>query len=228
MSKIDERHFKEWKNEVKKSNKNKNDFFSYFDTSTSYEQTLMQGMWDFSHHILKDEVLQYLGEPFKYTALEIGFGGGRLLRAASFYFSKVIGIDIHENFKEVKNMLRDENIKNVSLKKSSGKNIPLKDKSVDFVYSFIVMQHFPTLDVLNCYLKEIKRVLKPNKPACLYVGYLNFNFRFKKFDELSESKNYNSRDNTLLLRPTFFHDLLKKEGFKIIGKGKNKKKPWSK
>ena len=112
-------------------------------------------------------------------------------------------------------MLRDENIKNVSLKKSSGKNIPLKDKSVDFVYSFIVMQHFPTLDVLKCYLKEIKRVLKPNKPACLYVGYLNFNFRFKKFDELSESKTITQEITPCYLDQLFFMIFSRKRDLKL-------------
>ena len=229
MSDIEKSHFSKWRKEIKKkTGKSRDEFFSYFDDSLNYNHNLKQGMWDFSYHILKDEILDYLGNPHNCNALEIGFGGGRLLRAASYYFNNVIGIDIHKSFTTVKEMLKREKINNVKLIKGSGNNIPLEDKSIDFIYSFIVMQHLPTLNVLIDYIREIKRVLKPQKPACLYVGNLKFNWRMKNYVELVSDQKYRSRDNTLLLRSKFFCKILRHEGFKILKIGINRKKPWIK
>ena len=66
------------------------------------------------------------------------------------------------------------------------------------------------------------------RSECLYVGNLKFNWRMKNYIELISDKKYESRDNTLLLRSRFFCRILKKEGFKILKIGINRKKPWIK
>ena len=50
---------------------------------------------------------------------------------------------------------------NISYYVTNGVNLPIKDNSVDFVFSYIVFQHFPTRRLVKENLREIFRVLKP-------------------------------------------------------------------
>jgi len=47
-------------------------------------------------HILTPKVCEYIENPEETTALDIGYGGERILNAACGYFKQVLGIDIHE------------------------------------------------------------------------------------------------------------------------------------
>nr|WP_254869441.1 class I SAM-dependent methyltransferase [Thalassospira lucentensis] len=199
---------------------------SYFDTSGSVEEAFCQGYWDFAHHILKDDLLPLIGEPFNCSALEIGFGGGRLLNASSRFFNHVYGVDIHENFDKVSEFLASRDVENFTLLKGDGKTIPLEDNSVDFIYSFIVLQHLPTIDILESYLHEVKRILKPGKAACLYIGHLPFNLHGIKYLDINTRKVDTTRENTLLLRPQTTKKLLKKAELHLVASGRPRKKPW--
>jgi SAM-dependent methyltransferase len=130
----------------------------------------MRGYWDFSVHILTPRVCKFINRPQEKTALEIGYGGGRLLNAACGYFKHAIGVDIHDENEFVEEFLRGLGRSNFQLLKSEGCNINLADGSVDFVYSFIVLQHLPDLGSLLGYLHESYRALKPDGVAQLYFG----------------------------------------------------------
>lgn len=220
-------HFADWRDKIKVSADDGIDhFLSCFDTTSGVDEALVQGAWDFSHHILKPKLPHMIGEPFQSTALEIGFGGGRLLLPASRHFARVVGVDIHDNFDEVRRLLDKYAATNVELIKGDGKTLPVPDGSIDFVYSFIVLQHLPLLETLECYLAEVKRVLKPGLAACLYFGHLPFNWRFKKYQDLTIRQVESFRENTLLLRPSFTRRLLTKSGLRVMEMGRSQKKPW--
>ncbi len=104
------------------------------------------------------------------VALEIGHGGGRILSVASRYFKSVIGIDIHENNEKVANELKIRGCNNFTLIKTEGRKIPTESDSIDFVYSFIVLQHVEKIDIFRNYFSEVNRILKPNGIAVLYFG----------------------------------------------------------
>lgn len=219
-------HFADWREQIKRHDESDADFLSYFDSADSVDQSFLQGAWDFSNQVLRPPVAPLIGEPFDATALEIGFGGGRLLAAASSHFNRVIGVDIHDSFGRVQQMLDDRGIKNAQLLKGDGKTLPVETNSIDFVYSFIVLQHLPLVDVLQSYLSEVKRVLKPGKPACLYFGYLPFNWHMKQYEDLDSRPVQSSRENTLLLRPTYAKKILGQAGLTIVETGRSTKKPW--
>lgn len=226
MSDIVREHFDDWREQIGRASKLDNDFLSYFDTSESVEQAYMQGQWDFAHHILKDDLLPLIGEPFDAKALEVGFGGGRLLAAASRYFSHVYGVDIHKHFSKVEDLLRVQQIDNFTLLEGNGSNIPVESQSLDFVYSFIVLQHLPTIDILESYFREVKRVLKKGQPACLYIGHLPFNYRGMKYQDVTVRSVETTRENTLLLRPSYTKKLLKEAGLTLVKYDRPRKKPW--
>ena len=59
------------------------EFHSFFDIEDSIESAMKKGFIDFSHKIFTGDFYHLLGDPRDKTALEIGFGGGRLINAAS-------------------------------------------------------------------------------------------------------------------------------------------------
>ena len=223
---LEREHFDDWRRQIGRHAGDASGFLSYFDTAASVEEAFAQGAWDFSCNILRQPVPSLLGEPFEATALEIGFGAGRLAAAASRHFARVIGVDIHEDFDRARALLDERGIANVDLVRGDGRTLPVDSASVDFVYSFIVLQHLPLLETLESYLAEVRRVLKPGQPAILYFGHLPFNRRLKAYEDLSTRGVDSSRENTLLLRPSFSRRLLRTAGLEVVATGRSTKKPW--
>ena len=93
-----------------------------------------------------------------------------MIAAASRYFMHVIGIDVHENNSRVEDELKNRGVRNIRLEKTNGQEIPLDDATVDFVYSFVVLQHVEKIRILEKYFQESSRVLKKNGIAVLYFG----------------------------------------------------------
>ncbi len=93
-----------------------------------------------------------------------------MLNAACSYFKEAIGIDIHEEQETVAAFLRAQQKTNFRLLCTSGASIDVASDSVDFIYSFIVLQHLPTFSVFVHYVREVQRCLKPGGVAQLYFG----------------------------------------------------------
>lgn len=136
-------------------------FQQWFCKSASLRQSEVRGYWDFAVHILTPKVIAEIGDPENKTALEIGYGGGRILRAAASFFGKAIGVDIHDS---------QPNIPGVTLLTGDGKTLPVETETVDFVYSFIVFLHLQSFEAFVSYLNETYRVLKPGGIAQIYFG----------------------------------------------------------
>lgn len=144
-------------------------FFTWFDSASNADVAFARGREDFRFHIA-EPALKYLDNPAKLTALEIGYGGGRLLAAACKYFESATGVDIHTHGELVAGELKKRGITNFRLLETAGDRIPLCDSSVDFIYSFIVLQHVEKIDTFNAYFREASRVIKPGGVAVLYFG----------------------------------------------------------
>lgn len=94
------------------------------------------------------------------TALELGCGVGRLLKAASEKFTSVHGLDVsEEGIAKAKELLAG--CRNIALHLGDGLRIPVPDASIDVVYSFASMVCMP-VSVIAGYLAEAHRVLKKN------------------------------------------------------------------
>ncbi len=93
--------------------------------------------------------------------LEIGCGVGRMTRAMAAYFGEVHAVDISaEMIALAKKNLSD--LQNVFLYKNSGMDLSeFPDRGFDFAFSFIVFQHIPDLDIIENYVREVHRCLKP-------------------------------------------------------------------
>jgi len=192
--------FKEEINRARESSKDS--FFTWFDAAQDTNSSFVRGAWDFSAHFAYP-VAKYISNPESKTALEIGYGGGRILAAAAQHFNYVIGIDLHKHLDLVKDELNSRGIKNFEIHVTDGKSIPLNDASVDVVFSFIVFQHLEKIDIFLKYLEETYRVLKQGGVAVLYFG------RFRHFS--------NNRDKKYLyLLDRLYERLVLREGFREI------------
>jgi SAM-dependent methyltransferase len=100
------------------------------------------------------------GIPKGDTAVEIGAGVGRLMRAVAPHFRRVWGVDLSEDMVSLSDTFLAE-YPSCHVLPSDGYTIPAADGTVDFVYSYITFQHMPDRDCVQSNIKEIYRVLKP-------------------------------------------------------------------
>ena len=167
-----------------------------------WKMLLSEGNWDFAFHVALP-IAQYIREPEHLHILEIGHGGARILTAASRFFKKAIGVDIHDENDFIMEELHKRGINNIELLKANGENIPLGNDSVDVVYSFIVLQHVEKIEIFNAYLRETCRVLKPDGIAVLYFG------REYKY-------SINKSSNFLYLLDRMYEKIKLKKGYREI------------
>lgn len=101
--------------------------------------------------------------PADKTVLEIGCGVGRLSFALAKRFALVEAIDVSsEMIKRAGEIQERLGVKNVRFQAGSGRDLSLySDRSADFCFSFIVFQHIPENAVIENYVREMGRVLKP-------------------------------------------------------------------
>jgi ubiquinone/menaquinone biosynthesis C-methylase UbiE len=100
-------------------------------------------------------------DPARMRVLEIGCGAGRVTRALSSIFGEVYGVDISgEMIRQATLALADRPRAHVL--QNNGKDLScLGDLVFDFAFSSIVFQHIPSRDIIEGYVREVHRVLRP-------------------------------------------------------------------
>ncbi len=198
------------------------EFQRWFNSGKSLNESISSGFVDFVHKIFTNDFYRYLNDPSDCTALEIGFGGGRLMLPATFFFNKVIGIDIHKNFDKTKEHLNNHHRTNFDLLNDTQLD-EVHDASINFVYSYIVFQHFDNWSIVKQYFKFLKRVMKPNSCGILYFGKNNHNLD----DVYIQPLVTEGFPMVLHVSEKFASKEMIDHGFKIIDIGHTTKRPWS-
>jgi SAM-dependent methyltransferase len=100
-------------------------------------------------------------DPRAMRVLEIGCGAGRVTRALAEQFGEVYAVDISgEMIRQAQAAL--EGFPNVHLVQNNGCDLqPLGDVEIDFAFSTIVFQHIPSREVIENYVREVHRLLRP-------------------------------------------------------------------
>jgi SAM-dependent methyltransferase len=198
-------------------------FQRWFNESRDVHESLVRGYWDLSLHILTPKVCEYIQRPEEKVALEIGYGGGRILNAACSYFREAIGIDIHVEAESVEALLRSQGKSNFRLIRTAGRSLDVDSESVDFIYSFIVLQHLPRYDLFAGYVAEAYRCLRPGGIAQLYFGRYStlrlsdqLRYLFRGYREFPERPIDQKR---LLIRVSKAKRLCEETGFRVLGTG---------
>lgn len=120
------------------------------------------------------------------TLLEIGGGVGYIMQAMykrllsrSVPPHKITDLDIAPNMiDKAKERLGKESIYEFCL--YDGITVPLRDESIDLIYSVAALQHIPKAYVFNLFY-EVKRLLKPNGQAV---------FHFMSYDWLPKQEQH--------------------------------------
>lgn len=101
------------------------------------------------------------------TIIELGCGAGRMTRLFSAHFKRVVAFDVSEEMlKRAKALLPD--VGNISWLQCNGENLSeAGNKSADFVFSYLVLQHLPHEEQVCTYIREMLRVLRSDG-LCLF------------------------------------------------------------
>jgi SAM-dependent methyltransferase len=127
------------------------------------------GRENYTDLVLNDDALKAaLGNFVDKTAIDIGCGIGRITEHLAADFKTVYGFDISEKMIQAAKT-RLVHLSNVTFIATDGMHYPLEDGSVDFVFSYIVFQHMPSVAVVKENFKEVRRVLKNTGIAKIQV-----------------------------------------------------------
>ena len=150
-------------------------------------------------------------EPIKMNILEIGCGIGRILIPMRKIFGNVIGIDISSEMVQL-GQKYVESIPNCSIIENNGIDLSeFKDNYFDFCYSFIVFQHIPEKKIIENYIKEISRILKP---GCL--------FRFQVRGTINTKPKKITTWDGVQFSSEEIHQIAQKYNFEISEEGNDK------
>jgi SAM-dependent methyltransferase len=108
------------------------------------------------------KVADDLGEPvLRGRALDFGCGVGRLSRPLAERFRECVGIDISEGMVKLARDLNDDRPNCRFLVNAAPDLAQLESESFDLVYSSLVLQHMPSVEMVEAYVSEFLRVLRP-------------------------------------------------------------------
>src|SRR5215467_3796361 len=100
-------------------------------------------------------------DPKQMRVLEIGCGAGRITRALSGLFGEVHAVDVSgEMVSQARAALADR--PNAFVYQNNGKDLAVIGAGpFDFAFSTIVFQHIPSYEVIENYVREVHRLLRP-------------------------------------------------------------------
>jgi ubiquinone/menaquinone biosynthesis C-methylase UbiE len=111
---------------------------------------------------LVEPVLQQIGlDPSDKVMAEIGCGAGRMTRSLATRFRSVFAVDISDEM-QTRGKAFLSNFANITWILSEGQSLSgLPSDSLDFVFSYLVLQHFPSRELVARTIQEMICALKP-------------------------------------------------------------------
>jgi ubiquinone/menaquinone biosynthesis C-methylase UbiE len=176
------------------------------------------GKRDFERYISSDEGLSsFLKNSRGKTCFEFGCGNGRMTEFLAHVFNLVWVIDISsEMIKLAKKRL--SRFKNVKYLKDGEERINLEDNSIDFIFSYAVLQHLPNKRMVENVLKEFYRIIKKGGLIKIQVRGKESHGGIFRFLKWYYGVSFSGRE---------IRNILDKIGFKIISiKGEGTKLLW--
>ncbi|MDX1982520.1 MAG: methyltransferase domain-containing protein [Bryobacteraceae bacterium] len=139
-----------------------------FYVNTEREQWTDEEFFESGRRTVREEILTDMTnicqhkEPAAMKVLEIGCGAGRVTRALSEVFGQVWAVDVSgEMIRQASQALADR--PNVHVRQNNGTDLSILggETGFDFAFSSIVFQHIPSREVIESYVAEVNRVLRP-------------------------------------------------------------------
>jgi SAM-dependent methyltransferase len=137
----------------------------YVDTSRknwSDDEFFASGDKAIAEDILTDPTNIYQGkDPAQMRVIEIGCGAGRLTRALAKVFGEVHAVDVSgEMVTQARTAVQD--MPHAHVYQNNGCDLAvLPALEFDFAYSAIVFQHIASREIIETYVREVHRLLRP-------------------------------------------------------------------
>ncbi|HJZ63835.1 MAG TPA: class I SAM-dependent methyltransferase [Candidatus Acidoferrum sp.] len=177
MTKLVESMREEWNKRAKQ-----NAFFYIASWRKDWDEKSFFGSGEEDYQRLVAPILLQLSLSTERSSMaELGCGAGRMTRAFAPRFLSVTAIDISEVMQSrAKELLSD--YPNVSWVLTEGTSLAaIGSDSLDFVFSYLVLQHYPTVELITASIREMLRILRPggvflfqfngsNKPTMNWKG----------------------------------------------------------
>jgi ubiquinone/menaquinone biosynthesis C-methylase UbiE len=114
------------------------------------------------------------------SMLELGCGAGRMTGSLAQRFARVIAFDVSPAMLERARLLHRD-VPGITWVLGNGTDLsPVPSASVDFVFSYLVLQHLPEAQLVHVYIAEILRVLKKDGLCLLqFNGSSDHNMNWK-------------------------------------------------
>jgi SAM-dependent methyltransferase len=131
-------------------------------TDWSDDEFFRSGEQSLAGDVLNDTANIYQGkDPRQMRVLEIGCGAGRVTRALGRIFGEVHAVDVSgEMVAQARRAVAD--MPHVHIYQNNGYDLTVVPPlEFDFAYSFIVFQHVPSRDIIENYVREAGRLLRP-------------------------------------------------------------------
>jgi len=101
------------------------------------------------------------------TMLELGCGAGRMTHSFAARFGQVIALDVSAQMIDCAQQILQK-VQNIAWVHTNGQDLGAVDsESVDFAFSYLVLQHLPNDKSVRGYIRELLRVLKESG-ICLF------------------------------------------------------------
>jgi len=137
----------------------------YVNTATmewTDEKFFASGETTVAEQILNDTHNICQGKPHsQMRVLEIGCGAGRVTRALANLFGEVHAVDVSgEMVRQAALALQDRT--NAFVYQNNGRDLTVvPELAFDFAFSSIVFQHIPSREIIENYVREVHRLLRP-------------------------------------------------------------------
>jgi len=116
---------------------------------------------------MTEEILTDLGNicqgrpPGEMRVLEIGCGAGRVTRSLAKFFGEVHAVDVSGEMVELARRAL-HSFRNAFVYQNNGKDLTVvPERQFDFAFSSIVFQHIPSREIIESYVREVNRLLRP-------------------------------------------------------------------
>jgi SAM-dependent methyltransferase len=133
----------------------------YVDTSLDFDHPNLERFFDTGRRIVSEALdASPVPLPGARLAVEIGCGLGRICLALAERFEHVVGVDVSPEMVERARRLAPH--PRIAFHIGDGSTLDeVNDGSADLVLSFTVFQHIPRVAVIDGYIRESTRVLRP-------------------------------------------------------------------
>jgi SAM-dependent methyltransferase len=152
-----EQHKQKWET---LANENDRYYVRSVEHQQSDEEYETSGFENVRNFIEKDPIIHKHLFPFSdKKVLEIGCGSGRITKSLCRLFEHVHAVDISPTMlRKARDFVASPN---VTFIESDGSNVPVSPNSVDFAFSYIVYQHFPSREAIRKSFEGVSSALRP-------------------------------------------------------------------